>query len=298
VSRVAQVKSLNADWGRVMGADSNSGLFGEGGTGGNAGLLYSDGGAGGNVELLGAGGDGGTGGTGGAGGTGGDGGAGGDAGLLGAGGNGGDGGTGGAGGTGGSLGGMGGAGGSPGGTGGTGGAGGSPGGSGGAGGGGGQGGTAGNGGDGGTGGNGGVGGVSAPTVTPAQTNVVATAGETFAASTLFSASDTAGAPIVSYEVEVESTGPSQGFFVLDGTALPNGAITTLSAAQLSQLSFVAGANASAPVTARSRGRGLGRLRRLHDFHGHGFASFDTAQCGTSGRHQRRHHHARRLQRRV
>ncbi len=87
-----------------------------------------------------------------------------------------------------------------------------------------------------------------PTVTPTSTNVSATAGETFTASTLFSSADPNSLPILSYQIEDISTGPSQGFWVLNGTALPNGQITTISAAQLSQLSFVAGENSAAPVT--------------------------------------------------
>ena len=78
---------------------------------------------------------------------------------------------------------------------------------------------------------------------------------------MFSASDAAGAPILTYEVEDESTGSSQGFWVLNGAVLPNGQITTLTAAQLSQLSFVAG-SASTPVSdtlevAASDAAGLG-----------------------------------------
>jgi hypothetical protein len=106
----------------------------------------------------------------------------------------------------------------------------------------------GNGGNGGNGGDGGNGGVGVPTVTPISATVSATASETFAGSALFAPSDAAGAPIVSYQVEDQSTGTSQGFWVLNGAVLLSGQITTLSAAQLSQLSFVAGANASASVS--------------------------------------------------
>ena len=68
--------------------------------------------------------------------------------------------------------------------------------------------------------------------------------EVFAASQLFSASDTSGDPILNYEVEDETTGPDSGFWVLNGAVLPSGQITELSAAQLPELSFVAGIGAN------------------------------------------------------
>jgi hypothetical protein len=100
-----------------------------------------------------------------------------------------------------------------------------------------------------------------PVITAAVSNVNATASEVFAASSLFSAST--DLPIITYEVEDESAGSSQGFWVLNGQVLPNGQLTTLTAAQLSELSFVAGA-ASTPVTdtlevAASNAAGLGLL---------------------------------------
>ena len=139
-----------------------------------------------------------------------------------------------------------------------------------------------------------------PTVTPASTNVSANASETFIASTLFSAADPNSLPILSYQVEDVSTGPSQGFWVLNGTALANGQITTISAAQLSQLSFVAGANSAAPVTdmLEVAASELDGVRRFYDFHRHSFTVYAGAQCSTAGRHQRRHHYEQRLQRLV
>ena len=100
-----------------------------------------------------------------------------------------------------------------------------------------------------------------PVVTAAHAVVPASASESFTAAQLFSASDAAGAPILTYEVEDESGGSSQGFWVLNGAVLPNGQITTLTAAQLSELSFVAG-SASSPVSdtlevAASDAAGLG-----------------------------------------
>ena len=84
---------------------------------------------------------------------------------------------------------------------------------------------------------------------------------------LFSTSDAEGEPILSYEVEDKTTGSSQGFWVLNGAVLPNGQITTLTAAQLSELSFVAG-SASTPVSdtlevAAADAVGLGRIHHLH-----------------------------------
>jgi hypothetical protein len=84
-------------------------------------------------------------------------------------------------------------------------------------------------------------------VTAASANINATASESFTPSQLFSASDAEGTPILSYLVEDESSGSSQGFWVLNGAVLPSGQITGLTAAQLSELSFVAGASAGGPV---------------------------------------------------
>jgi hypothetical protein len=100
---------------------------------------------------------------------------------------------------------------------------------------------------------------STPTVTATSSNVDATASQTFEASSLFSAS--ASLPILTYEVEDESTNSSDGFWVLNGAALRNGQVTTLTAAQLSELEFVAG-SASTPVidtlkVAASDAAGLG-----------------------------------------
>ena len=100
-----------------------------------------------------------------------------------------------------------------------------------------------------------------PVVTAVSSSVNASASETFSPAQLFSASDAEGVPILSYQVEDESDGANNGFWVLSGTVLPNGQITTLTAAQLSQLSFVAG-SASTPVSdtlevAASDAAGLG-----------------------------------------
>ncbi len=86
-----------------------------------------------------------------------------------------------------------------------------------------------------------------PTVTPA-TIPNAASNQSFTASQLFSASDPDGTPILSYEVEDVSTGASQGFWTLNGAVQANGALFTVTAAQLSGLSFTAGSNTSGPVT--------------------------------------------------
>ena len=86
-----------------------------------------------------------------------------------------------------------------------------------------------------------------PVVTAVSSTVSASASETFTPAQLFSATEAEGFPILNYEVEDETVGGNDGFWVLNGAVLPNGQITTLTAAQLSQLSFVAG-SASTPLT--------------------------------------------------
>ena len=83
-----------------------------------------------------------------------------------------------------------------------------------------------------------------PTVTPASPSVPASASETFTASQLFSASDPDGTPVSFYEVEDTTTGSSQGFWTLNGVVQANGTPFTVTAAQLSGLSFTAGSNTS------------------------------------------------------
>ena len=106
-----------------------------------------------------------------------------------------------------------------------------------------------------------------PVVAAVASTVNASASETFTPAQLFSASEAEGLPILSYEVEDASIGSSQGFWVLNGAVLPNGQTTTLTAAQLSQLSFVAG-SASTPVSdtlevAASDAAGFGAVHHLH-----------------------------------
>jgi hypothetical protein len=84
-------------------------------------------------------------------------------------------------------------------------------------------------------------------VTPVSANAGAASNEMFAASALFTATDTEGNTILQYQVEDTSTGASQGFWTLNGIVKPNGAPFIVSAAQLSGLSFTAGSNASGPT---------------------------------------------------
>jgi hypothetical protein len=85
-----------------------------------------------------------------------------------------------------------------------------------------------------------------PTVT--APNINASPNETFSASSLFSASDADGAPILAYQVIDTSSGASTGFWLLGNEVLPANQAVTISAAQLSQLTFVAGSppSGSAP----------------------------------------------------
>ena len=79
-----------------------------------------------------------------------------------------------------------------------------------------------------------------PVVTAAFPAVSVISDQVLAASTLFSAGDTSAEPILNYEIEDESTGPANGFWVLNGAVLPSGQITEISAAELSELIYVAG----------------------------------------------------------
>ena len=70
-------------------------------------------------------------------------------------------------------------------------------------------------------------------------------------------------------MEDESTGPSQGFWVLNGAVLTNGQFTTLTAAQLFRIELCGGLGQHAGDRhARSGGLGCGGLWRLHHLHGH------------------------------
>jgi hypothetical protein len=80
----------------------------------------------------------------------------------------------------------------------------------------------------------------APVVTVPSANVAATAGQVLPVSSLFSATDANGAALTYYLYDntVATTG---GHFALNGTALPNDTMNPVTAAQLAQTTFVAGA---------------------------------------------------------
>ncbi len=80
----------------------------------------------------------------------------------------------------------------------------------------------------------------APVLTVASANVAATAGQTFAASSLFSASDLDG-DTLRYYLYDGSPAADSGHFVVNGTVVPANTVYTVTAAQLAQTSFVAGA---------------------------------------------------------
>ncbi len=78
-----------------------------------------------------------------------------------------------------------------------------------------------------------------PVVNIPNTNVTAAAGQTFAASSLFSVSDVDN-DTLTYFLDDASTAPGSGHFVFNGQAEPNGTVFALNAAQLAQTTFVAG----------------------------------------------------------
>jgi hypothetical protein len=89
--------------------------------------------------------------------------------------------------------------------------------------------------------------VSVPAAIPpvvSASNVTATRGESFAASSLFSVTDAAGYPIAVYAFEDSTSGASSGHFVFNGVTEPSGQYLLVSQAQLSEVSFVAGAPGS------------------------------------------------------
>jgi hypothetical protein len=103
-----------------------------------------------------------------------------------------------------------------------------------------------------------------PVVTATFPIVNAAPGEAFTASQLFTASDIGGDPILDYQVEDESTGASNGFWVLNGAVLPSGQITDIPAAQLPDLMFVAGVAALDSLeVAASDSSGFGALTSFY-----------------------------------
>ncbi|WP_426408145.1 alkaline phosphatase family protein [Bradyrhizobium ganzhouense] len=79
-----------------------------------------------------------------------------------------------------------------------------------------------------------------PVVTAASANVAAKAGQSFAISSLFSASDSDGDALI-YMVYDGTTTAGHGHWVVDGTVVPQATPYWVSQAQLAQTSFVAGA---------------------------------------------------------
>jgi hypothetical protein len=80
----------------------------------------------------------------------------------------------------------------------------------------------------------------APVITVPSANVSATAGQVIAASSLFSASDADG-DTLSYYVYDDNVAANSGHFVVNGTVVPSQFVCAVSAAQLAQTTFVAGA---------------------------------------------------------
>jgi hypothetical protein len=79
----------------------------------------------------------------------------------------------------------------------------------------------------------------APVLTVAASIVTANAGQSLQVSTLFGATDAEGDPLT-YFFQDGTSSATSGHFVLNGAALANGASFHVSAAQLAQLTFVAG----------------------------------------------------------
>ncbi len=83
----------------------------------------------------------------------------------------------------------------------------------------------------------------APVVTVASANVPAAAGQTFAASSLFSVTDAENDPLT-YFLYDGSPAANSGHFVVNGTTIAAQTVVALSAGQVAQTTFVAGAGGS------------------------------------------------------
>ncbi|MFO1247560.1 MAG: autotransporter-associated beta strand repeat-containing protein [Alphaproteobacteria bacterium] len=90
---------------------------------------------------------------------------------------------------------------------------------------------------------------NAPTVTTA--NLSRRAGQAIAAANLFTASDADGDTITRYQLWDENTDPNSGYFVVNGVAQAGQTLIDVSAAQLSQVSFVTGTTASDAIQIRA-----------------------------------------------
>ena len=80
---------------------------------------------------------------------------------------------------------------------------------------------------------------AAPVVT--ASNVSAARNQSLAASSLFSATDPEGNPITQYQFQDGTAGATTGYFSINGTAQAAETVLTVSAAQLAQTNFIAGA---------------------------------------------------------
>jgi hypothetical protein len=81
----------------------------------------------------------------------------------------------------------------------------------------------------------------APVLTVPSANVTATVGQVIAASSLFSATDADNDPLTYYLYD-NTIATSSGHFVVNGTIVPNDTMYAVTAAQLAQTTFVAGAS--------------------------------------------------------
>jgi hypothetical protein len=86
----------------------------------------------------------------------------------------------------------------------------------------------------------------APLLTIPSTNVAASSGHTFSASSLFSATDVDG-DALSYYIYDATPDANSGHFVVNGTVVPASTIYTVTAAQFAQTTFVAGANGTSDL---------------------------------------------------
>jgi len=103
---------------------------------------------------------------------------------------------------------------------------------------------------------------TAPVVTTVDKS--ATAGQSFALSSLFSVSDADGDSMTKYQIWDSTADPSSGHFVVSSQTQSAGTLIEITAAQLSQTSFVAGAS------------GHGDLLQIRAFDGYAWSAGDSA----------------------
>jgi hypothetical protein len=102
----------------------------------------------------------------------------------------------------------------------------------------------------------------APVVT--TVDKTATAGQSFALSSLFSVTDADGDSMTKYQLWDSAADPSSGHFAINGQTQSAGTLIEITAAQLSQTTFVAGAS------------GHGDLLQIRAFDGYGWSAGDSA----------------------